>query len=332
MRWMPSDMKAEYLGSCFCVDSKAESWYRGLPPATQNQHDVLLDLFLATFASQQAPCTDISTKSNLLNQQEPLPLAPAPKLALPDSARAGDAPIKADAASMPSIAKSTTHTRVLKEELRSSGKLATFINFRNYKLPDIEGMPMDKIMALEHSAWAKKMLSLATSLPSVPDKVKRTVFKTNAGRIIAKMTVLSVGDTDFQRMADYVVHLPASDIVQFKLLSERSRLSAKKRPRSTVLTVFHVVASCGDRFIEEPIEITHDDRLHLWRIKNNESRITSQSDVPLTPGTAPAGWRECWTCGQVEPHTWKDCPNEPLPREERIFRAEVAKSRMGIPA
>lgn len=91
-----------------------------------------------------------------------------------------------------------------------------------------------------------------------------------------------------------------------------------------------VLRTSADIFVQEPVHVTHDYRLHLWRIKSEGARITARRGVPLTHGTAPARWRESWTCGKVEPHTWRECPNEALPSEERIFRAEEAKCRMAL--
>jgi hypothetical protein len=61
------------------------------------------------------------------------------------------------------------------------------------------------------------MLAQAKHLPTVPDNIKRTIFKINAGKMISKMTILEVDDTDFEKMAQFIANLPAFKIGQFQV-------------------------------------------------------------------------------------------------------------------
>lgn len=77
-------------------------------------------------------------------------------------------------------------------------------------------------------------------------------------------------------------------------------------------------------------EEEHDKRLDEWRVSNNGALITEFSNVPLTPGTSPAGQRECWWCGIKTTHPypyygWR-CQKKRVPAEERSYRRAVHDS------
>lgn len=114
----------------------------------------------------------------------------------------------------------------------------------------------------------------------------------------------------------------------FRALDKRHAAYAHRRPSPSLYAVCQDSPDGASVIDGDTIYVTQADKLHMWRVQNGDARITAFSDVPLTPGTAPAGSKECWTCGKLETHGWRNCPNEELPREERIYRTEVAKRRL----
>jgi hypothetical protein len=76
-----------------------------------------------------------------------------------------------------------------------------------------------------------------------------------------------------------------------------------------------------------PMSAAHRSAVEDRERRNGGREITADSEYPLTPGTEPAGTRECWDCGTHLPdrHLAPACTHvEKVPWMERQYRMKFA--------
>jgi hypothetical protein len=66
------------------------------------------------------------------------------------------------------------------------------------------------------------------------------------------------------------------------------------------------------------------DQVVAWRTQHGAAEVKFDTPFPLQPGTAPAGTRECWKCGQNDSHDYRTCTRNPVNPREITWRKLVA--------
>ncbi|KAG2742835.1 hypothetical protein P692DRAFT_20685198, partial [Suillus brevipes Sb2] len=72
----------------------------------------------------------------------------------------------------------------------------------------------------------------------------------------------------------------------------------------------------------------YDQQVRDWHTQHGAEAIpNSQRPYPLKPGTSPIASRECFNCGiaTMPPHQAYDCPNAPVPQQEKQWRETVSR-------
>lgn len=219
MTFMKIGTKAQYFGSCLLPLSPAEAWFDALSDQDRNNSETVLRLFAERFAkaSQSPPCkpgniSQTSLVAEQLTTAKSTINATTVRIIVspiePISQSASDGQPASSKETVPIVATQTERAfKSILAEMKENGSLTAYLKFRNHILQNFEHLPVGDQYKIDHVTWARKMLNQARSLAAVPDKLKRSIFKKNAGRTIAKMTVLAVGDNNFESMAQYVSHL-----------------------------------------------------------------------------------------------------------------------------
>jgi hypothetical protein len=73
----------------------------------------------------------------------------------------------------------------------------------------------------------------------------------------------------------------------------------------------------------------HQAKIDEWEARFGGAEITAESNYPLTPGTEPAGTRECFKCGtkRPTPHQSRECPNLRVSAKEQDYRFKVSEKK-----
>lgn len=72
--------------------------------------------------------------------------------------------------------------------------------------------------------------------------------------------------------------------------------------------------------------LAYNTQITTWTLANPNGKVNEYQPYPLTPGTAPAASRECWTCGYPG-HMSQACNGTRLPALETTWRSIAATIR-----
>lgn len=211
---------------------------------------------------------------------------------------------------------------------------------------DSNGVPL-------HIKYCEEMARLGNKVPtSTHDSTKVAAVFNGVGGGLGKVLRESPHDT-FEEVLSSIKNITEwqiRDVQHWALIESMASTNRRALPISPALSTEELppisrVPSYGEANRKREVyarsgdQLGADDRYraitpaHQARIDEWEARygagaeVTAESNFPLTPGTEPAGSKECYKCGTKLPsvHIARECPNKWVNTREQNFRFKVSE-------